>query len=216
MGSTHFLDKAFYAIDSVAFGFFNSIKNPFFTWISNVFAIIGKGGIGMIILAIILLLFKRTRKAGFCVAISIIVGAIFTNVIIKNVVARPRPYTNEEYKAFWQAVGAHTESEFSFPSGHVTVTMATMTAMFLTFRRKGISSLLFIPVVIMACSRNYLIVHYLTDVLAGIIVGGIASTIGYFINRSVYKIIEKNENNKFCSFLINADILDLFKRKKRG
>ena len=52
----------------------------------------------------------------------------------------------------------------------------------------------------MGVSRNYLIVHYATDIIAGFIVGTIASVISYFINKLVWKKIDGSENK-------NKDIL---------
>ena len=209
------LNTVFYALDKGAFNFVNNLSlkaDGFFNPLCSLFAFLGKGGICFLIASVLLLLFKKTRRTGFTMLLAIGVGALFTNVIIKNLVARPRPYTVEEFKGFWQAVGANLESEFSFPSGHTTVAMTSMTALFLTSNKKW-SWLAFFVALIMAFSRVYLVVHYLTDVLAGLIVGGVSGLIAYFIGRWIYKIIDKNQNNKFCVFVQNADILDLFKKK---
>ena len=45
-----------------------------------------------IALAIILLIPKKTRRAGIAALIALAVGALITNVALKNVVERIRPY----------------------------------------------------------------------------------------------------------------------------
>lgn len=211
----NWLNTVFYALDKGAFAFTNSLAQHaggFFAPICEFMALIGKGGIAFIIASVILILFKKTRKVGFTMLLAIGVGALFTNVIIKNAVARPRPYTVDEFKGFWLFVGEHLESEFSFPSGHTTVAMTSMTALFLSANKKW-SWLGFAKVLVMAFSRVYLVVHYLTDVLAGIIVGGVSGVIAYFLSKWLIGLVEKNQNKKACAFMLNADIINLFKKK---
>lgn len=150
-------------------------------------------GIGMIILGIVLALFKRTRKIGICVLLSLIIGSLITNVIVKNWVARPRPYQSDTalYNTWWQMVGARTESGFSFPSGHTTAAMAAMTAIFLTSTKKY-RWISFIFVLLIGFSRNYLMVHYPSDVIGGIISGGIAAFVAA-------KLIDLAYAKKQCS-----------------
>lgn len=50
-------------------------------------------GILWIVLAVVLLCFKKTRKTGICLGVALILGEIFGNIILKNIFARPRPYT---------------------------------------------------------------------------------------------------------------------------
>ena len=57
-------------------------------------------------------------------------------MILKNVIARLRPYEYMEYIEWWNYVGNTLESDYSFPSGHVTVTMATMMGIFLNTNKK--------------------------------------------------------------------------------
>lgn len=54
---------------------------------------LGDAGIVWIILTVILLLIPKTRKAGGYMAVALIADLIICNVIIKPIVARPRPYS---------------------------------------------------------------------------------------------------------------------------
>ena len=85
-------------------------------------------------------------------------------------------------------------------------------AMFLCCNKKW-SWTGFVFALIMAVSRVYLMVHYTTDVIAGLIVGAIAGIIGYFIVRLIYNLVNKHKERTFCKFLLKADIINLFKKE---
>ncbi len=211
-----FLNTAFYGLDKATFLFVNSLANVaggFLTPLFKFITFFGDKGWFFIALGLILLLFLRHRKAGVCILIAIVLGGLFTNIILKNAVRRPRPYTVEEFKILWQVVGASKESEFSFPSGHTTSAFACAMAYFLT-KNKRYSWAMFIFAFFVAFSRTYLLVHYTTDVIGGIISGSLAGVIAYFITNFIYKIIDNHSENKFCSFVNSFDIIDYFKKKK--
>jgi undecaprenyl-diphosphatase len=180
---------------------------PFFKIVSY----LGEKGIFFIICSLVLMLFKKTRRWGFTTLLAIGIGALFTNVIIKNLVARPRPYTDPAYTGFWQAVGAIEEGEFSFPSGHTTVTMVSMTIFFLTFNKKW-SWVGFLFVLLMGVSRVYLVAHYTTDVICAMIVGLVASVIAYILAKLFYNWLNKNKRVRFARFFLNSDVKNAFKR----
>lgn len=156
----------------------NNHLTPIFRFISY----FGDKGIFFILLGIILLIFKKTRKLGLCILISLLLGTLFTNLFLKNIIARHRPYLSgiKAYHEWWQYVGALKYNEFSFPSGHTTATMAVMTSLFLFYNKKY-SWISFLFVVLMGMSRNYFMVHYPTDILGGIIIGGLSSIIAYIL-----------------------------------
>ena len=159
-------------------GFFT----PFFEFIS----FLGHDGIILIILSVILTLFKKTRRFGTAMAISVAIGALLTNCCLKILIARPRPYADETsiYYQLWQTVGMNMESDKSFPSGHTCAAFATMTAVFLVGNKK-VSWTAFIFAFLMGISRIYLVVHYCTDVIGGLIVGTFAGIIGTLIAKKL-------------------------------
>ena len=141
-------------------------------------------------------------------------GALMTNVILKETICRIRPYEAQEvFRAFWSFVGAHAESEFSFPSGHTTAAAAAATGLWLTRGKKYLA--ISVPyVALMAASRNYFAVHYPTDVIAGAVVGTLAGIIAYLITLAIYRVLKTHENTKFCGFVLNFDVIEILKRKK--
>ena len=162
-------------------GFFS----PFFDFIS----LLGKGGIALIFLAFLLLIKKETRRTGTAILLGLALGVILTNCWLKIVVARPRPYADENsvFYQLWLTVGQRKESDKSFPSGHATAAMAAMTAIFFTCDKRY-SWTAFIFALLMGVSRIYLCVHYPSDVLGGFIAGFVCGALGALI---AYKLPEK-------------------------
>jgi len=154
----------------------------FFTPFLNLISLLGKGGIFLILLSMALIVFKKTRRFGTAMLLGVTIGAIFTNLFIKVVIARPRPYADETgfFYPLWQMMGAHTESDKSFPSGHTTAAFATMVPVFLT-GKKRVSWTALIFAFLMGISRIYLVVHYPSDVVGGLIIGTIAGVLGTLI-----------------------------------
>ena len=189
------------------------LTNGNLNWLFKFISLFAEKGIFLILLSIFLMLFKKTRKFGICMFGAIGAGAILTNFILKDMVARPRPYMSGilEYKDWWQYAGMVTESDFSFPSGHTTaITAAMMSLVYIAKTKKKYWCILFI--FLMGISRNYLMVHYPTDVIGGMISGLVGATVAYFITLLIYKIIEKYKDVKLFNFIKNFDIINAMKK----
>lgn len=217
------LNTAFADFDYAILKFYHSLAesaSAFFNPIAEFFSFIGDGSMFGFILAAVFILFAKTRKAGICMALSVGIGALFTNVAIKNFVARPRPYASgsSEFILWWQFVGEHSHSEYSFPSGHTTAAMAAMTAMCLCLclenkKLRLISVPAALYVIIMGAARNYLLVHYPSDIIGGIAVGAVAAIAAYLLISFLFKGLEGNRDSKVCAFILDADIRNLKTKK---
>jgi len=154
------------------------------------FTSLGDNGILWIITSLVLICFKKTRKIGLVCGVAIFIGALITNITLKNLVARTRP--------FYAIEGLITlidyPSDYSFPSGHATSWFAGGMGMFLTVKKRY-SFIFLILALLMAFSRLYVGVHYPTDVLAGLIVGTLSAILSYFIVKWIYN------KNLFPQFL---------------
>lgn len=176
-----------------------------FTPLCRAITLLGEKGILFLALGIALMLFPKTRKMGICMFGAVCCGALITNFWLKDFVARPRPLTVEPFRTWWQAAGAYAESEYSFPSGHVTAAMAGVTALVLTGKKPArYWAFLFVPV--MGIARNYLMAHYPSDVLGAMIVGLVAATIAYAITLLIYRIVSAHPDNGFCRFVLHGGI----------
>lgn len=187
--AAQWLNTAFAGFDQGLTSFIHRLYEAgggFFTPLMNLISLLGKGGIFLILLSMSLIVFKKTRRFGTAMLLGVTIGAIFTNLFIKVVIARPRPYAdpNGFYYPLWQMLGQHTESDKSFPSGHTTAAFATMVPVFLV-GKKRVSWTALIFAFLMGISRIYLVVHYPSDVLGGLIVGTIAGILGTLISQRV-------------------------------
>lgn len=211
------LDTAFAGFDGAILEFYHLLTEwcgAILTPIMHLITMTGNKALALILLSLVLLFFAKTRKTGFCMLLAILCGALMTNVILKETICRIRPYAASDlFREFWTFVGAHAESEFSFPSGHTTAAAAAATGLWLTRGKKYLA--ISIPyVALMAASRNYFMVHYPTDVIAGAVVGTIGGVIAYFITLGIYRALQKNENGKFSRFFSDFDLIGVFQKKK--
>ncbi len=193
--------------------FFASLREGagvFFTPFFKVITYFGTAGLGFIITALILLLFRKTRKLGITSLVALLFGAILTNLMLKNIVARPRPFADEasEFYTIWKNAGSLWESGYSFPSGHATASMAFAFGLFLVCNKKYSWAFLFIPI-IMGITRIYFCVHYTTDVIGGLCVGILSGTLAFFAVKGLmhWKLFVKFMNAKGITELIQKKSL---------
>ena len=176
------------------------------TPIMKLVTLLGEKGLILILIALVLMLFSRTRRIGVCMFGAVACGAILTNFILKDWVARPRPFeTTDLYRQWWQAVGSPAEDGFSFPSGHVTAAVAGLTGLCLTKGRRWILPSV-IWVLLMAVSRNYLMAHYPSDVLFAVLIGLIAAVIAYAITQLIFWLLETHDDLPLCELLLDFDL----------
>lgn len=141
---------------------------PFLDTVMPYISSLARHGEFWILLAVILLCFKKTRKAGVAMGIAMACGFLIGNIGLKNIVARIRPYDMVEVEVLVRHL-----SDFSFPSGHTLVSFNAAIALHRYHRKWGVAALALATVI--ALSRLYLFVHYPTDVLAGFLLAlGIA------------------------------------------
>lgn len=192
----------------------NLAKNAggFFTPFFEIITLLGEKGLLFFAMSAIMMLFAKTRKLGICMFGAVACGALITNIILKDMIARPRPFEAEEqFFEYWTFVGSPAEDGYSFPSGHMTAIMAAMTALFILCNKKW-SWIGFVGVLFMGVSRIYLIAHYASDVLAGILVGAISGIIAYIITQIIYFVLNKYDENKFFAFILDFDIIKSLKK----
>ena len=78
---------------------------------------------------------------------------------------------------------------------------------------KFITYLIGLIFLLMGISRNYLMVHYPSDILGGFLSGLIASVIAFYITKLIYVILDKYDNKVF-KFIKEFDIVDCIRKKK--
>ena len=143
------------------------LRSPLLTAFFTCFTQLGNAGILWIVLAVGLLCFRRTRKAGACALLAMLLGLLCTNVILKQLVQRPRPWLLVEGLLPLVAEGDPN----SFPSGHTTAAFAAGIVWLRTLPWKWGRAAALVSAVLMGFSRLYVGVHYPSDVLAGAVIG---------------------------------------------
>ena len=122
---------------------------------------------------------KQFILTGLAIGIALVFSLLITNLILKNAVGRVRPYD----AITSLQILVPRESDSSFPSGHASAGFAASAALLLMLPKKkkwpGIIAVIFAS--LMAYSRLYVGVHYLSDVAAGIGVGIICAMLAVFI-----------------------------------
>lgn len=149
---------------------------------------LGNGGIFWIFVAAVLLIYPKTRKTGLIVAAALIVDVILCNGILKNLVARTRPFDVNPTVELLIA----KPKDYSFPSGHTAASFASVAALYLAGERKLWKPALAIAILI-AFSRLYFYVHFPTDILGGVIVGMFSGYLGYRIVEKAGKYRQRKE-----------------------
>ena len=169
--------------------------------------LLGEKGILFFLLALGLMCFARTRPLGVCIFGAVCCGALITNIVLKDLVARPRPFeTLSIYREWWQAVGAPAEDGFSFPSGHVTAAAAGMSALcFMQGRRWLWPSAG--AVFAMCFSRNYLMAHFPSDAAAAALIGIFSGFAAWEITRWIFALFYTGrKDSRLVRFVLNADL----------
>lgn len=157
--------------------------NKFFAALSS----IADKGLIWILVGLALIYFKKTRPAGFTMLIALGAGWILNDFIIKELVARPRPFTESaELVGFLNTLNMSLPSSYSFPSGHSFAGLNCSVILMCFFGKKAWPALAF--GITIALSRCFLCVHYPTDVLVGSVLGVGFALLAYFVG---YKIIWK-------------------------
>lgn len=149
--------------------------------VMRVITFFGDGGWFWIVLALILIVIPKTRKIGITVCISLLFSLIFCNLTIKPIVARTRPY--DVLNTVELIIKA--PHDYSFPSGHTSISFAGAVAVFAHNKKWG--SVALVLAALIAFSRLYLYVHFPTDVLAGALLGSFCAVLAYYTGKLLFK-----------------------------
>ena len=135
--------------------------------ILSVYTKLGDAGMLWIALSVLMLCFRKTRKAGLASLLAMLLGLLCTNVALKHLVGRDRPWLVVE--GLIPLVAEHDPN--SFPSGHTCAAFAAASAWCRTLPTRWMKITAVVLAALMGFSRLYVGVHFPTDVLAGMAVG---------------------------------------------
>ena len=134
---------------------------------------------------------KELKNQGKIMIIAFILNILFVNILVKNLVARPRPYDVANFTGLL----VHKLSDNSFPSGHTSYAFTFASIVTLLNKNKALKIFTDVLAVLMAFSRLYLYVHFPTDVLAGAVFGILIGILSIKIyNSQKYRQIKAKYN----------------------
>ena len=133
-----------------------------------------------ILLAAMLLLWRKRRKSGLTLAGALTIDFVLCNLILKPLFGRIRPFTVQTGVELL----IRPPLDASFPSGHTAASFAAVFALL------AVKDPLWKPALVLASviafSRLYLYVHWPSDVLGGILVGALAGWLSGRLVRRLY------------------------------
>ena len=161
----------------------NTLQCAFLDKVMPLITVLGDGGAFWIACAVLMMLLKKYRKAGFSAALALIFGLLICNLYLKPTVARIRPYDFQEQMGVIINLLIEKEHSLSFPSGHTIASFEAATAILLRHKKLGIAAM--VLAILIAFSRMYLYVHYPTDVIASVFLGiGLAFLASWIVNKA--------------------------------
>ena len=169
-----------------------NVRSELLTPVMKLITHLGDKGLFWIIIAIVMLFFKKTRPLGIMAGIALVFSVLINNVLIKPNVGRIRPY--EVVNGLRLLI--EKQDDPSFPSGHSGASFAAA-VVFLVKGPKKIGIPAIIMAALIAFSRLYVGVHYPTDVITGIITGTFCAIISFMI----WSIVEKKASPKLAGIL---------------
>ncbi|HEY0582962.1 MAG TPA: phosphatase PAP2 family protein [Chloroflexota bacterium] len=163
------MSKETTALDNTAFTYVHQFSSPTMDTIMRALSFMGSEAV-LIIGVLLLLLFLAQRRWGAAVILVVVtVGAQLLNNVLKAVFHRTRPAPVD---------AIISAQQWSFPSGHAMVSAAFYFYIaYLCWRivpgvwRYVLAAALTLLVLLIGISRIYLQAHYLSDVIAGYLVG---------------------------------------------
>ena len=146
--------------------FLESIRTPF---LDTAFSVITRLGEEMVLIVVFCLVFWCiNKKTGYVIGIVFFLSALIVQGM-KPIFRIDRPWiTDPAFSPVDGVVGAATG--YSFPSGHTQAASAYLVPLGVMFKHKALKIIFFMLVLLVAFSRLYLGVHYLSDVLASLVI----------------------------------------------
>lgn len=148
-----------------------AVRQPWLDPLMEGYTRLGNAGLLWIVCSLLLLCFPKTRKAGALSLTAMVFGLLCTNVVLKHLVGRTRPWL--DVAGLIPLVSEPDPN--SFPSGHTCAAFAAGMVWMRTLPERWMQVGAVVLAAWMGLSRLYVGVHYPTDVVAGAVVGSLCA-----------------------------------------
>ncbi len=215
------LFDVFLNFDLSVFEWIQSIQSGILNTIMVVITTLGDEGIIFIAMGLVLMFTKKYRKAGVAMLVALLVMEVGNNLILKELIARPRPFyifspdaipaDHKYYGEIFEKATAAVErlpelaarwvDTYQFPNlVHAPSSWSFPSGHTSSAFAAAVAVLWYdrkigIPTVVFAAlmgfSRVYVQVHYCTDVIAGVLVGIVYALIGVLIVKFLFPVLDK-------------------------
>jgi len=156
---------------------------------------------------VFVIIYKKSWSQWLLVLIAITLVFVFCDQfschIIKPLFARPRPTHYPEIMEHVRTLHNYTGGRYGFISGHTTNSFGFAIFTTLLFKNKIYGIVVFSWAIVVAYSRIYLGIHFVSDIFGGMIAGII---IGFVIYKLYYLFQKKTStftNNTYSTKLVN-------------
>lgn len=186
-------------MEGLVYVFSNLHSSGFVNALMKFITLLGDGGFVWLVVAAVMLFFKKTRVCALVMIASLAVGYILNDFVLKLIFSRPRPFAvHPEFADFITGMGLKLPSGYSFPSGHAFSSFNC--AMIICLFNKKLGAGAFVMAVLIGFSRIFFCVHYPTDVLAGAILGICVATAVYVAYRGILRAIDQEKRKEIRKF----------------
>lgn len=145
--------------------FVNNTLPPIVDYFMVFITHLGDAGLIWLLASVVFLCFKKTRLWGICVLLALGFSFLSSQLVLKSLINRPRPFLVVDGVDLLIS----TPLGSSFPSAHAASSFAAAVSIFYNNKKWGVG--FFVLALLIAVSRVYLCVHFLSDVVAGAILG---------------------------------------------
>lgn len=173
--------------------------------------------IPLFLFIIFILFYKTPRKQGFLVALFLILVFVASDQVssslFKPFFERFRPTHHPDFKEFVDIVNSYRGGRYGFISGHATNSFGLAVFLSLVFRYRWLTILSLFWATLNSYTRIYLGVHFISDIIAGMLVGTLLAILSYYLLLLAKKKLFKNSVDISEQPLYNNDnskILALF------
>lgn len=181
------------AMDDSVFGYFYNLRTPVLNSVAVDITALGSGVILTIQVILLMSVFYILKRTALSIQIiSVALTSLFMTRILKDFFERLRPELSNRL--------AEVDS-FSYPSGHSLSAAAIYLTMALTVNqlttnytiRRLNFGIAFVVIFLIATSRIYLGVHFLSDVIGGVLIGASLAIAGQ-LARNLWEVKDDSQS----------------------